>query len=124
MAELIGGGALGDGTGEFGGTVHRHGRSIVWVEAAVDSCVLADTGDFRQFQLSGASAQLWKRFDGQRSDAAVIADVLSLYPGHPDNAADDCVTLIAELDRLCVLESTRPEPDDVEAVERQKGAVK
>ena len=39
----------GDPRGDFSEVVHRHGRSIVWVESTTDSCVIADTDDFRQF---------------------------------------------------------------------------
>lgn len=103
----------GDPQGDFAEVVHRHGRTIVWVESAADSCVIADTDDFRQFQLNGTSSQLWTRFNGHASDAAIVAEVLRLYPEHPETAAEDCVNLIAELERLRLLDSTRPEPDDV-----------
>jgi hypothetical protein len=113
VADVIIPPTVGERAGEFDGAVHRHGRTIVWVDTLADYCVLADADDFRRFELSGTSAQLWRRFDGHRSDAAVIAEVIALYPDHPETAAHDCATLITELDRLGVLESTRPEPDDV-----------
>lgn len=122
MAAMTGPSSEGEHTGEFDDAVHRHGAMIVWVDGRADGCVLADADDFRQFELGGTSAQLWRRFDGHRGDAAVIAEVLALYPDHPENAARDCASLIAELDRLGVLESIRPEPDDVDAVQRQKEA--
>jgi hypothetical protein len=121
MADLTGDAASGDGTGEFGIAQHRHRQTIVWVETVINGCVVADTRDFRQFELSGASAQLWKHFDGQRSDAVVIATVLSLYPDHPETAADDCAALIEELEQLGLLESTRPQPGDVKPSNGRRG---
>lgn len=103
----------GDRQGDFQGTVHRRRRAVVWVESAADGCVIADTDDFRQFDLNGTSFQLWRRFDGSSSDAEIVADVLVMYPDHPDTAAQDCMNLIAELQRLRLLDSTGPEPDDV-----------
>lgn len=121
MAELTGDAAPGDRTGEFKSGPHRHGKAIVWVETVTHGCVVADIRDFRQFELSGASAQLWKQFDGQRSDAVVIATVLTQYPDHPETAANDCAALIEELEQLRLLESTRPEPDDVKPSNGRRG---
>jgi hypothetical protein len=109
MAELN----SGDRQGDFGGAVHRRGRGVVWVESAADTCVVADTRDFRQFELNGTSSQLWRRFDGDSRDLTIVADVLLLYPDHPDTAAEDCLNLIAELEQLRLLDSNRPEPGDV-----------
>lgn len=110
MADLMGA-EEGDIEGELTLRVHRHARSVVWVETTAARWAVADVTDFRQFVLNGTSGMLWRSFDGHTSDDAIIEHVLDAFPGHPDTARTDCRTLIDELVRLRLLEPAHPEPD-------------
>lgn len=104
-------GAIGDVEGETLSAVHRHARSVVWVETTAERWAVADVSDFRQFVLNGTSGLLWQSFDGHTTDEAIVEHVLGSYPDHPASARADCRSLIDELLRLRLLEPTPPEPD-------------
>ena len=82
---------------------HVRSATVVWVEATAGRCMLTDTGDFRQFLLSGPSADLWKGLEGIRSDDAVVQEVLAKYPDRPETAHAQCLALIDELTQLGLL---------------------
>jgi hypothetical protein len=91
-------------------TRHARNRDVVWVEAVRGRCALADVSDFRQFELTGPSAEVWSRIDGHRSDDAVVRAVLAAYPEHPDTAYAECVSLIDAMTELGLL-VPRPDTD-------------
>jgi hypothetical protein len=104
-------GTMDDIEGENPARVHRHARSVVWVETTTGRWAVADVGDFRQFVLNGSSGLLWQSFDGHATDDAIVEQVLDSFPDHPESARADCRSLIGELLRLRLLEPTHPEPD-------------
>ncbi|MEY9951415.1 PqqD family protein [Leifsonia sp. EB34] len=115
MADLMHAGTVGDVAGESSARVHRHARSIVWVETTAGRWAVADVSDFRQFVLNGTSGRLWQAFDGHATDDAIVERVLAAYPDHPESARADCRSLIDELLRLRLLEPTHPAPDHEQA---------
>lgn len=110
-------GAMGDVEGETSIGVHRHARSVVWVETTAGRWAVADISDFRQFVLNGTSGLLWQSFDGHATDDAIVEHVLGRYPDHPESARADCRSLIDELLLLRLLEPTHPEPDHEQALD-------
>ncbi len=108
-------GTVGDIEGESSAEVHRHARSVVWVETTAGRWAVADVSDFRQFVLNGTSGLLWQSFDGHATDDAIVDRVLGSYPDHPESARADCRSLIDELLRLRLIEPTHPEPDHEQA---------
>lgn len=103
-------GDLGDENTVDAHPVARHAKSpdVVWVEAVQGRCSVADTSDFRQFELAGPSAEVWSRIDGFASDDEVVRAVLATYPEHPDTAFAECVSLIETMTGLGLLV---PQPD-------------
>ncbi|MCI0157474.1 PqqD family protein [Leifsonia shinshuensis] len=77
---------------------------------------MADVSDFRQFELTGPSAEVWSRIDGFASDDEVVRAVLDCYPEHPDSAYAECVSLIETMASLELLvhqpDTDRGVPDD------------
>jgi hypothetical protein len=111
--------ARGDIEDESSARVHRHGRSIVWVETSAGRWAVTDIRDFRQFVLNGTSGMLWRSFDGHTADDDIVTQLLRSFPGHPETAGADCRSLIDELVRLRLLEQADPDPvleqaDDLE----------
>lgn len=98
--------------------VSRHAKNpdVVWVEAVQGRCEVADISDFRQFELTGTSAEVWSRIDGFASDDEVVRAVLATYPEHPDTAYAECVSFIETMTGLGLLvlrpDTDRGEPDD------------
>ncbi|MEN2739789.1 PqqD family protein [Microbacterium sp. X-17] len=108
---------MGDVEDETSARVHRHSRSVVWVETTAGRWAVADVSDFRQFVLNGTSGLLWRSFDGHSTDDAIVERVLDTYPDHPESARADCRALIDELLRLRLLELTDPHPDNEQAAD-------
>ncbi|MFE4470876.1 PqqD family protein [Leifsonia sp. NPDC056824] len=110
---------MDDIEGESPARVHRHARSVVWVETTAGRWAVADVSDFRQFVLNGTSGLLWQSFDGHTTDEAIVEQVLDAFPDHPDSARADCRSLIDELLRLRLLEPAHPEPDHDQATDAE-----
>lgn len=80
---------------------------------------VADVSDFRQFELSGPSAEVWSRIDGYASDDEVVRAVLARYPEHPDTAYGECLALIERLSGLGLI-VVQSDADDRERDERRR----